>query len=211
VIKNKPEIQKIVVGPVQTNCFIVKCPVSGKILVIDPGDDSEYILQQLDRVDFIVYTHGHFDHIGGAVDLITKYKPVTCIHSADKEMMRTAAQYASDWGFKIKQPPEATKLLRDGDSLAVGSLVFKVLHTPGHSPGSICLSGYGIAFSGDTLFAGSIGRTDLPASSFSDIQRSLEKIVNQFTGDCLIYPGHGSSTTMNKELENNPFLVSLAN
>ncbi len=169
------------------------------------------MLQQLDRVDLIVYTHGHFDHIGGSFDLIEKYKPVSCIHSADLEMMKTAAQHASDWGFSIKQPPDATRLLSDGDILSVGSLSFKVLHTPGHSPGSICLSGHGIAFTGDTLFAGSIGRTDLPASSFGDIQRSLGKIVQKLAGDCLIYPGHGPSTVMNRELENNPFLVSFTN
>ncbi len=202
----KPIVKTIVVGGVQTNCYIVKCPETGAVLIIDPGDDYTVIKEGLSRVDIIVYTHGHFDHVGGAAGLIRRFAPQTMIHSADVEIMASAAVYSEQWGFRIQQPPPPDRLLEDGDRINAGMLTFYVRHTPGHSRGSICLEGHGLLFSGDTLFAGSIGRTDLPQSSPEEMRTTLEKIVTHFDDKIVVLPGHGPSSTMKEEKRNNPFL-----
>jgi glyoxylase-like metal-dependent hydrolase (beta-lactamase superfamily II) len=202
----KPVVGLIVTGAIQTNCYTVKCPETGEVLVIDPGDDSALIGESLNRVDSIVYTHGHFDHAGGAAGLIRRFSPVTMIHSADAEILSTASVHAAEWGFRIEQPPAADRLLGDGDRIEVGSLTFIVRHTPGHSKGSICIEGHGLLFSGDTLFAGSVGRTDLPQSSPEAMRASLRNTVVLFDDDLIVFPGHGPSSTMKIEKRSNPYL-----
>jgi len=202
----KPVVKKIVVGPIQTNCYLLKCPETGKVLVIDPGADSSVLEQELEQVDFIVYTHGHFDHVGGAAGLIRRFSPETMIHSEDAGMLSSAAVHAANWGFRIQQPPPARRFLQEGDRLDVGALSFSVIHTPGHSGGSICISGHGLIFSGDTLFAGSVGRTDLPESSPDRMRDSLENKVVLFDDELVVFPGHGPSSTMGEEKKHNPFL-----
>jgi len=201
-----PSVSRLVVGCVQTNCYIVQCPETGAVLVIDPGDDSNLIGKRLTQINTILYTHGHFDHVGGAAGLLEEHAAETMIHSADAAMMASAALHAAGWGFSIQQPPPPSKLLKGGDRINVGSLLFEVIHTPGHSMGSICLSGHGLLFSGDTLFSGSIGRTDLPGSSDSEMQKTLKYLVSHLNDDILVYPGHGHSTTILTEKRTNPFL-----
>ncbi|MCK5131817.1 MAG: MBL fold metallo-hydrolase [Candidatus Sabulitectum sp.] len=202
----KPLVNTIVVGVIQTNCYVVKCPETGAVLVIDPGDDHTLIEAGLTGVDSIIYTHGHFDHVGGAAGLIRRFAPETMIHSADAEIMASAAIHAGELGFRIQQPPPPDRLLEDGDLVNVGMLTFRIRHTPGHSRGSICIEGHGLLFSGDTLFAGSIGRTDLPQSSPEKMRASLEQIVLRFDDRIVVFPGHGPSSTMKYEKRNNPFL-----
>ncbi|MCD4708900.1 MAG: MBL fold metallo-hydrolase [Candidatus Sabulitectum sp.] len=202
----KPLVKTIVVGEIQTNCYVVKCPGTGDVLVIDPGNDHAVIERDLRRINSIIYTHGHFDHVGGAAGLIRRFAPETMMHSADIEIMASAAIHAREWGFVIEQPPPADRLLEDGDSVSVGKLTFRIRHTPGHSRGSICVEGHGLLFSGDTLFAGSIGRTDLPQSSPKKMEVTLERIVAHFDPGLVLYPGHGLSSTMGEEIRNNPFL-----
>lgn len=199
-------VEKVQVGPIQTNCYRVKCTVTGYTLVIDPGDDPLLTGKGLSRLDCIVYTHGHFDHVCGAASLIRKYSPRTLIHSADCEMMAGASRAASQWGFSGEQPPPPGGFLHHGEELQAGDLRFSVIHTPGHSPGSICLYGHGVLFSGDTLFAGSIGRTDLPGSSSFDMERSLIRLLTAVDDHTKVYPGHGPSTTVSRERKTNPFL-----
>ena len=206
----KPIVKTIVVGGIQTNCYVVKCPETGATLVIDPGDDHELIEKGLTRVDFVVYTHGHFDHVGAAAHLIHRFEPVTMIHSADAEMLASAAIHAGEWGFRINQPLPADRLLEDGDQVNLGVLTFFVRHTPGHSMGSVCLEGHGLLFSGDTLFAGSIGRTDLPQSSPEKMRATLEQIVMHIDDNSVVYPGHGPLSTMKKEKQSNPFLKQIS-
>lgn len=202
----KPLVNTIVVGVIQTNCYVVKCPETGAVLVIDPGDDHTLIEAGLTGVDSIIYTHGHFDHVGGAAGLIRRFSPETMIHSADAEIMASAAIHARELGFRIQQPPPPDRLLEDGDQVNVGMLTFRIRHTPGHSRGSICIEGHDLLFSGDTLFAGSIGRTDLPQSSSEKMRASLEQIVLRFDDRIVVLPGHGPSSTMKYEKRNNPFL-----
>ncbi len=199
-------VERVQVGPIQTNCYRVMCPVTGYTLIIDPGDDPEVTGEGLARLDCIAYTHGHFDHVCGAAPLIRRYSPRTLIHEGDREMLARASRAASEWGFYGEQPPPAEDFLRDGDELHAGELCFTVIHTPGHSPGSLCLYGHGVLFSGDTLFAGSIGRTDLPGSSMADMNRSLVRLFAAVDDDTVVYPGHGPSTTISRERKTNPFL-----
>jgi glyoxylase-like metal-dependent hydrolase (beta-lactamase superfamily II) len=202
----EPFVKKTVVGPIQTNCYTIRCPETGKVLVIDPGADSSVLDQELDRVDCIVYTHGHFDHVGGASGLIRRFSPETMIHLEDVEMLSSAVVHAAEWGGMIQQPPPPHRLLHHGDTVDVGVLSFSIIHTPGHSGGSICISGHGLVFSGDTLFAGSVGRTDLPGSSPSKMRDSLKNRVMLFDDNLAVLPGHGPPSTMGKEKKHNPFL-----
>lgn len=203
---NMIAVERVQVGPIQTNCYRVKCPATGYTLVIDPGDDPLLVGEGLTRLDCIVYTHGHFDHVCGAAPLIRKYSPGTLIHEGDSEMLARASRAASEWGFSGEQPPPVEGFLRDGEELRAGELRFTVMHTPGHSPGSVCIHGHGVLFSGDTLFAGSIGRTDLPGSSMADMKKSLARLIAAVDDDTVVYPGHGPSTTISRERKTNPFL-----
>jgi hydroxyacylglutathione hydrolase len=205
----KPLIRLQVVGCIETNCYIIKCPETGAVIIIDPGDDSRLIEEGLTQINTIVYTHGHFDHVGGAAGLLESFNAETMIHSGDAEMLAGASLHAVEWGFRIKQPPPPSGILRNGDTIKAGSMQFEVIHTPGHSKGSICLKGHGFLFSGDTLFAGSIGRTDLPGSSERDMHVSLLHVVSKLDDNLLVYPGHGPSTTILREKRSNPFLVNL--
>jgi len=202
----KPVVKTIVVGPIQTNCYAVRCPETGKVLVIDPGADSSALDQELEKADCIIYTHGHFDHVGGAVVLIRRFSPETMIHLEDAEMLSSAAVHAAELGFNIQQPPPARRFLQGGDTVNVGVLSFSVIHTPGHTGGSICISGHGLVFTGDTLFAGSAGRTDLPGSFPDRMRDSLENKVVLFDDGLVVFPGHGPSSTMGDEKRHNPFL-----
>lgn len=203
---NRPSVRRIEVGPIGTNCYIITCPVTGAVLLIDPGGDASRISGELERLDAVVYTHGHFDHCGGAAGLLEKFEAETMIHGADGPLLEIASAAGAEWGFQVSQPPRPRRELVDGDRVETGEMVFKVIHTPGHSPGSICLYGHGMLFSGDTLFRDSIGRTDLPGSSDRLMQSSLRRLMAMVEPDTAVYPGHGPATVMKRELEQNPFL-----
>ncbi|MCS7096421.1 MAG: MBL fold metallo-hydrolase, partial [Nitrososphaerota archaeon] len=154
----------------------------------------------------IINTHGHPDHITGNRAMKEAFSIPILIHEGDAHMLEAPGRrFARAYGFNVDTPP-ADKLLRDGEKIQFGGQALKVLHTPGHTPGSICLLGEGGIFTGDTLFAGSIGRVDFPESSESEMQKSLEKI--KVLPDSLgVYPGHGPTTTIGEEKRANPFLT----
>ncbi|PIE51283.1 MBL fold metallo-hydrolase [Candidatus Fermentibacteria bacterium] len=203
---SKLEVAVHVVGPIQTNCYSVRCSDTGKVLLIDPGGDPEILLRDVPEVHCIVYTHGHFDHVGGAASIIAEHSPETMLHPADREMFNMADAVAAEWGFRAEKPPAPSAELYEGLEVRAGHMSFTVMHTPGHSPGSICLYGHGILIAGDTLFAGSIGRTDLPGSSSSAMRKTLVRLSEEIPEDTVIYSGHGPSTVMSQELRTNPFL-----
>ena len=206
------KIENIVVGPLQVNCFIAYGEDSPEALVVDPGDEAEKIIRLIEarrlKVSSIVCTHAHFDHIGAVRRLKEKTGAPVIIQKRDYEIYMRAGEQAVLWGFQIEQPPEPDAYVVEGDEIDVGRLRFKVLHTPGHSPGGICLYGEGVIFTGDTIFAGSVGRTDFYGGSIAELKKSFSGIIS-LPPETKIFPGHGPLTTVKKEKECNFFVREL--
>jgi len=203
----------IPVGPLQCNCSVIGDEGSREAMVIDPGDEVDQILALLQRygltVKQIIITHAHIDHIGGAAKL-KRITGAPLLLNANDQMLLKMLDVQAGWlGMK---PPENTTIdasLTTGDKLQAGSLVADVIHTPGHTEGSICLyfAPEKKLIAGDTLFAGSIGRTDLPGGSFKKIMQSLQGPVLALPDETIVVPGHGPLTTIGEERESNPFLA----
>ena len=196
------QITKFVCGPLQENCYLVTDPTTEKAILIDPGSPDQPLLEALKKLPGkltgILLTHGHFDHIGGinAVEDISDV-PVF-VHSGDAPMLTDGRKNLSLYFGKTLTCNCTQKPVEDGDEISFGAQSFRALHTPGHSGGSVCYIGDGVLFSGDTLFAGSIGRTDFPGSDEKQMALSLEKLQS-LPGDYQIYPGHGPQTTLSTE------------
>ena len=203
-------LETLVVGPLQVNCYLVGCEQTRQAAVIDPGADVDRILAALQRhkltLKTIINTHGHFDHIGGNRQLSAATGAELLIHAADRSLLLQAAQHAAIYGLRTENSPEPSATLKDGDLLEVGELQLQVLHTPGHSPGGISLLCGGHLFSGDTLFAGSVGRTDLPGADHSTLIESIRKRLVVLPDATLVHPGHGPDSRIGDEKRHNPFL-----
>ncbi|NMB44942.1 MAG: MBL fold metallo-hydrolase [Firmicutes bacterium] len=203
------EITAITVGEFAANCYVVGN--EGRGIVIDPGSDSEQILAVVDKqgleLEAIINTHGHFDHIGANGAIKDAADARLYIHRADERCLRDAGLNLSLWTSSgaVSSPP-AECLLSGGELLELAGLELQVLHTPGHSPGSICLSVGNALFTGDTLFAGSIGRVDFPGSSGEQLIQSLRDVILPMAADVVIYPGHGPASTLGAEKQHNLFL-----
>ncbi len=204
------DICTLSVGPLQVNCYIAACRASNKAMVIDPGDEGERILAAVEQrgwqVELIVNTHGHFDHVGANDYLVQHTQAQLCMHRDDLPLLQVAAKYAESYGLPAVESPPPQKLLVDGDTLEVGELTFKVIHTPGHSPGGICLYCGGHLFSGDTLFAASIGRTDLPGGNLQQLLSSIRAQLMVLPDATVVHPGHGPESTIGSEKHGNPFI-----
>lgn len=204
------QIETIQVGPLEVNCHLVREFRTGVCLIIDPGDDSERIRERIlefnGRPAAILLTHGHVDHIRGVGILAETFSCPVWLHSADHPLYHSPANAVLPW------LPAATDLppLQTGPPPQPGKLSFKTLHTPGHSPGSCCFHfpDQAILFCGDTLFAGSIGRTDLPGGNHQTLLASIQQTILRLPPATRLYSGHGPPTTIGEELENNPFLVN---
>ncbi len=197
------QIQTFNVGMLSTNCYVVNCAETKEAIIIDPGFDVPYEAEQIVRyvdkgalkIKFVVNTHGHADHISGDVVLKKKYGVPICIHKYD-------APCLDDLGESLSP---ANVLLEDEELLKFGQVILKVMHTPGHTLGGVSLVGEKIVFTGDTLFAGGIGRTDFAGGSDRDMRFSLEKLLC-LPEDYVVYPGHGGVSTIGEEKRVNPFL-----
>ena len=202
-------IRTLSVGSMQANCYILGCEETGAAVVIDPGDEGARIISVINENELhlmlIVNTHGHIDHIVANRDLKEETSAPLCIHSADADMLVNPQKNLSFFIGESVTSPEPDRLLADGDTLEAGTLRLKVMHTPGHSQGSICLLGDGHIFTGDLLFAGGIGRYDFPGSSYTDLMDSLRKVI-ALDKALVVYPGHGPATTIGDEQRTNPFL-----
>ncbi len=203
-------IRTLAVGPLQVNCYLVACPRTKKAMIIDPGDEGENILQLLEHegleLELVVNTHGHFDHVGANYLVLEKTGAQLCMHRDDLPLLKVAAQYAGSYGLPAVESPEPQRFLANGDMIKVGDLSFEVIHTPGHSPGGICLYGEGHLFSGDTLFAGSIGRTDLPGGNLEQLLSHIRSQLTVLPDATVVHPGHGPESTIGREKSGNPFL-----
>ena len=206
------KIDTIVVGALQVNCFIVYDEDSHDAIVVDPGADAEKIITLIEdrklKVSRIVCTHAHFDHVGAIRELKEKTGAAVMLHRGDMDIYMRADKQGALWGFHIEQPPAPDMHMIEGDEVAVGRFLLKILHAPGHSPGGICLYGEGVIVTGDTIFAGSVGRTDFPGGSMTELKRSFARII-ALPPETTIFPGHGPLTTVKNEKENNFFVYEL--
>lgn len=204
-------VERFVAGPLENNVYLVVDEGSGSTAIIDPGMESEPVLERLREAGWtltaIVNTHGHFDHVFGDAFFMEQTGAPLLIHAGDVPMLQALPQQAAWIGYPAPAVPVPGRLLADGDRVAIGAVELTVLHTPGHTPGGICLLGDGLLFSGDTLFAGSIGRTDLPGGDASALLRSIRERLLPLPDETVVYPGHGPATTIGREREANPFLV----
>jgi hydroxyacylglutathione hydrolase len=196
-------IETFTVGMLSTNCYLASSKETREAIVIDPGLDFsgedkpifDYVTNGKLKIKFIVNTHGHDDHIKANRLFQEKFNVPICIHPLDAHFIENSEKSASP----------ANIMLEEGNLVKFGGETLKVMHTPGHTPGSICLVGERLVFTGDTLFAGSIGRTDFPGGSMNDMRLSLKKLTN-LSDNLLVYPGHGETSMIREEKRRNPFL-----
>lgn len=203
-------VQEVVVGPLQVNCFIVGCEVTKQALVVDPGEDGERILKAAAAagltVAMIVNTHGHFDHVGANAYLMEQTKAPLYIHVSDATLLPKAGEHAAKYGLRCRVSPPPDRVVRGGESLHVGELDCRVIATPGHTPGGISLLVGGHLFCGDTLFADSVGRTDLPGGDHNQLLASIRERLFALPDSTIVHPGHGPDTTIGREKRLNPFV-----
>ena len=203
-------IKKLEVGPIMANCFILGCESTKEAVVIDPGDDADRILMELAKselnVKYLINTHGHFDHVGANKRMKEVTGAQLAIHPDDEPMLNELSHSASMFGLSADNSPPADILLKDGDEITFGEITLKIIHTPGHSKGGICLYTEGHLFAGDTLFAGSIGRTDLPGGDYDTLISNIKQKLLVFDDKTIVYTGHGPETSIGNEKRMNPFL-----
>jgi len=207
---SKLQVEPLIVGPLFSNCYIIYDDAEKLGAVIDPGDDAEIILTKVKELDvsikYILATHGHFDHIGAVAELKTALGADFLAHQDDFFFIEDGKNAALRWGVNIQQPPKPDRFIKDGDKIKIGKFEFKVIHTPGHSPGGVCFLYDRMLFGGDTLFQGSIGRTDFRKGSFEDLKNSIRKRLYSLPDDTIVYTGHGPITTIGNEKKYNAFV-----
>jgi glyoxylase-like metal-dependent hydrolase (beta-lactamase superfamily II) len=201
---------RLVVGPLQVNCFILADDKTREAVVIDPGDDAGDILKIIGekglKVRYIVNTHAHFDHVGANTAIKEATGAELLLHEADAPVLATVSHQSRSFGMNPVSSPAADRLLKHGDIIAAGEISLKVLHTPGHTPGGISLLEQGMVFTGDALFAGSIGRTDFPGGDLMTLLRSIKTRLMTLPDDTKVFSGHGPESTIGEERRENPFL-----
>lgn len=206
----QPKIICLTNGIYQENCYIIADPESRDAVLIDPGEETDLFLARISSEDFTLQavwlTHAHIDHIVGVGSVIEETGAPVYLHPADRPLYDGIEQQASWLGMGAKTPPPPNRELAHGDRLNVGACTFEVRHVPGHSPGGVALVGHGAAFCGDALFAGSIGRTDLPGGDMSTLLHSIREQLLTLPDETVVHSGHGPATTIGIERRSNPFL-----
>jgi len=205
------KIEVMTVGPIDENCHIVYCAEHGTAIIVDPGDSGKRIIDFIERKGLIpkivLNTHCHADHTGAVLTLVEHFGIPFICHEDDVWMLESSEQHATAEYMGLKKPPKNDATVRDGDEIELcEDYSLKVIHTPGHTPGGICLMGDGKVISGDTLFRFSIGRSDLAGGDHNTLIRSIRKKLFILPDETVIYPGHGDTTTIGEEKLHNPFL-----
>lgn len=205
-------LEKLEVGAFAANCYIVGAESNQEGLIIDPGAEANKIWRKVKnlglKIKFIALTHAHTDHVGALKEVKEATGAEVAIHADDAGALQARNPFSAVLGLSALTLPSPDRLLKSGDSLDIGDLHFLVLHTPGHTPGGICLLGEGVVFTGDTLFNFSIGRTDLSGGSYDQIMDSIHTKLLVLPDDTVVYPGHGPQTTIGNERRLNPLLGS---
>jgi len=200
----------IIVGALDTNCYLVFCEETRACAVVDPGAEPERIFPEIAEEELkpivIINTHGHVDHVGANRDIKDHFGIPLYIHAADNPMLGKA-QLELSLFLGAKDSPPADHFLSDGEEIKIGNSILRVLHTPGHSPGSVSLLGDGFILSGDTLFLEGVGRTDLPGGSQKQLEQSIREKIMTLPDDVVVLPGHGPLTSVGQERVNNPFII----
>lgn len=206
--------ETLVVGPLQCNCVILGCATTREAVVIDPGDEADRILATLEKnqlkLKYILHTHAHFDHIGATKELQAATNAPPCLHLADQQIYENLPLQGKMFGFQFEAAPAIQKFLEHGESVKFGTHQLEVIHTPGHSPGGVCFrleQSDQHLFSGDSLFAQSVGRTDLWGADHDTLIHSIKDRILTLDDDTLVHPGHGPSTKVGVEKRTNPFLI----
>ena len=204
-------IERLVVGPIEANCYIVADEKTKEGIVIDPGDDAEVIIKRILqlalKIKYVLLTHSHFDHVSATAAVQKETNAKLAIHDADAKSLNDG-MLARLAGFVHQPVPQPDILLKGWEDITIGDLHFTVLHVPGHTTGGIALYSQDVVFTGDTLFGGSIGRTDLPGGNYNQIIDSINCRLLVLDDNIKVYPGHGDVTTIGFERQNNSFLVN---
>jgi hydroxyacylglutathione hydrolase len=211
------DVRMFTVGPLQENCFIVRRPDATSAVIVDPGEEPERLLEALralgvERLEAILLTHTHFDHIGAVAPVARATgAPVYC-PELERDVLANINDYVRWPGFGPFESYEADHTVADGDVLELAGLTLDVVFTPGHSPGHVtyAVRDEDALLSGDVLFQGSVGRTDLPGGDWPTLLHSIESLISRFTAETTVYPGHMGITTLARERATNPFLGELA-
>jgi len=208
-----PVVVSIPNGQFVQNCYLVADPATGKAAMIDPGEESDRFLAELDRrgweLEAIWLTHGHIDHVMGVGDILRRWPVPIWLHPLDRPLYDNLSQQAAMFGLRLPPAPPPTDEIVPGSPLVLGDIRFDVRHAPGHSPGSVALIGYGRVFGGDVLFSGSIGRTDLPGGDTATLFASIEREFLTLPDSTVVHSGHGPDTTIGIERSTNPFLTGV--
>ncbi len=207
----RPNVICLTNGVYQENCYLLADPDAGAAVLIDPGEEADLFLRRVETerltLQAIWLTHAHLDHILGVKAVVERTGVPVYLHPADRPLYDGVAQQGAWLGVRAEQPPVPDHEIAHGDILTVGSLDFEVRHVPGHSPGSVAIIGHGVAFVGDAVFAGSVGRVDLPGGDGAGLLASIQEQLLPLADETVVYSGHGPETTIGVERRSNPFLT----
>lgn len=200
----------MVVGALETNCFLVYCEETQECAIVDPGAEGDKIFALISEKAFkpvvILNTHGHIDHIGANRDMKERFNIPLRIHSLDSPMLGETQQSELSFFLQASTSPPADSFFEEGDKIEIGKFSLDVIHTPGHSPGSVSFVGDGFLLSGDTLFCQGVGRTDLPGGNWEEMVSSVKNKIFTLPEEMVVLPGHGPSTSIGREKNTNPFI-----
>ena len=207
----RPRVICLTNGVYQENCYILADPETGDAAIVDPGEDADLFLRRVETESFTLravwLTHAHLDHILGVKEVVERTGAPLYMHPADRPLYDGIAEQGAWLGVQAPQPPPPDHELAHGDALQLGGLEFEVRHVPGHSPGSVAFVGHGVAIVGDAIFAGSVGRVDLPGGDGGTLLASIRDRLMTLPDETIVYSGHGPETTIGAERQRNPFVT----